>query len=160
MATSPTGPRLSARVLLVDARDRVLLLRTSLPDGRTIWLTPGGGVEPGETPEAAAVRELHEETGVRLASAGRCVWTRYSEFSGLAQDELFFFARVIDTPEVLTAENPVYAELETLLEHRWWTQQEIVAAGDDLLFAPRGLGRHLAPLLAGEVPAEPFDVGI
>ena len=31
------------------------------------WITPGGGVEPGETPAEAAVREVYEETGLRIA---------------------------------------------------------------------------------------------
>ena len=46
---------------------RVLLLRR--PSG--LWAPPGGQVEPGEEPAAAALREAFEETGVQVAD---CAW--------------------------------------------------------------------------------------
>jgi len=52
------------RCLLVDAEDRVLLVRHTYMGG---WHIPGGGVDPGETAREAAARELREETGVALA---------------------------------------------------------------------------------------------
>ncbi|GEP37301.1 NUDIX hydrolase [Nocardioides psychrotolerans] len=57
-----------ASVALVDRRGRVLLQeRDSRPRiDPDRWGYPGGGVEPGETYEQAAYRELEEETGVRL----------------------------------------------------------------------------------------------
>ena len=53
-------------VALVDADGRVLLQQR--PPGKAmagLWEFPGGKVEPGETPEAALVRELEEELGIR-----------------------------------------------------------------------------------------------
>jgi ADP-ribose pyrophosphatase YjhB (NUDIX family) len=48
---------------VTDADDRLLVIRNDWADG---WLLPGGGVEPGEDWERAAVREVYEETGVTV----------------------------------------------------------------------------------------------
>jgi 8-oxo-dGTP diphosphatase len=63
----PGGTRvvLVAAVALIDADGRVLLAQR--PEGKSmagLWEFPGGKVEPGETPEAALIRELHEELGI------------------------------------------------------------------------------------------------
>ncbi|RNF35610.1 (deoxy)nucleoside triphosphate pyrophosphohydrolase [Paracoccus methylarcula] len=56
---------LVAAVALIDTDGRVLLAQR--PEGKSmagLWEFPGGKVEPGETPEAALIRELHEELGI------------------------------------------------------------------------------------------------
>ncbi|HEX3780443.1 MAG TPA: NUDIX domain-containing protein [Pseudonocardiaceae bacterium] len=58
---------------LVHAADgRLLLIRRANPPGRWRWSLPGGRVEPGETDAQAVIREVAEETGLRVA-AGRLV---------------------------------------------------------------------------------------
>ena len=61
----PTRVILVAAVALIDPDGRVLLAQR--PEGKSmagLWEFPGGKVEPGETPEAALIRELHEELGI------------------------------------------------------------------------------------------------
>jgi 8-oxo-dGTP diphosphatase len=56
---------LVSAVALIDADGRVLLAQR--PEGKSmagLWEFPGGKVEPGETPETALIRELHEELGI------------------------------------------------------------------------------------------------
>jgi 8-oxo-dGTP pyrophosphatase MutT (NUDIX family) len=74
----PTEQISCAFVLAVDRSARVLLTHVDRP-GRG-WDVPGGHLEPGETPQAAAIRELSEETGFAVTEADLSVvgWTRIS----------------------------------------------------------------------------------
>ncbi|MFD7130729.1 NUDIX domain-containing protein [Streptomyces sp. NPDC059894] len=72
----PTAETLAAGVLLFDERDRVLLVDPTYKPG---WEFPGGVVEPGEAPARAGMREVEEETGVRLDDVPRLLvvdWER------------------------------------------------------------------------------------
>ena len=70
---TPPGAKpllLVAACALVDTDGRVLLTRR--PEGKKmagLWEFPGGKLDPGETPEAALIRELKEEIGIDVAAA-------------------------------------------------------------------------------------------
>ncbi|MFC9278444.1 NUDIX domain-containing protein [Streptomyces collinus] len=72
----PTAETLAAGVLLFDEQDRVLLVDPTYKPG---WEFPGGVVERGEAPARAGVREVAEETGIRLSEVPRLLvvdWER------------------------------------------------------------------------------------
>ena len=64
-ASAPLRTVLVAAVALIDPDGRVLMAQR--PEGKPmagLWEFPGGKIEPGETPEAALIRELQEELGI------------------------------------------------------------------------------------------------
>ena len=75
-------------------RDRVVLRRTAYGE----WVFPKGWIDPGETAEQAAVREVREETGVR-AEIARLAGSAPYEADGEIRNVVYYLMRVVDSPE-------------------------------------------------------------
>ena len=163
LSTMSVIVRPCARVLLLDPHDRLLLIHCRAPDdGRRFWITPGGGLEAGESETEAARRELWEEVGDVEARIGPAVWLRRHVFDWdrrrYDQRETFYVARtpVAGTRPVALSPD----EMHFIEELRWWTLEEILAAPPETTFAPRRLGPLLRELLDEGFPSEPKDVGV
>ncbi|HEX5568751.1 MAG TPA: NUDIX hydrolase [Streptomyces sp.] len=68
-AVPATGPGVQVAAALLRRGDHIVLVREQR-DGEEIWSIPGGGVERGELFQEAVIREVAEETGLRLAAVG------------------------------------------------------------------------------------------
>jgi 8-oxo-dGTP pyrophosphatase MutT (NUDIX family) len=74
----------------VDGERQYLLVEARRSRGE--WVLPKGHIEPGETPEAAAVREVQEEAGVRATVVARAGESTYA-VGGQAVRTIFFLMR-------------------------------------------------------------------
>ena len=143
--------RLTSRVLLMDPSGACLFFMTAAPDssGFSRWITPGGGVDPGETHAQAALRELHEETGRAFEDAGPPVWT-YSftvDFDEADHDRGYAEYFLVRTERFEPA-STFWTEEEhvDVTNWGWFSADELVARGEP--FEPEPLPdllRSLAP---------------
>ncbi|MCC6225608.1 MAG: NUDIX domain-containing protein [Microthrixaceae bacterium] len=153
--------RKAARVACFDPGGRILMIRAVDPADASKppwWELPGGGIDPGETPEQTCLRELREEAGMAEAAMGPCIWTQRAQFrfGGWDFDQ---------TERIHVAHSDGSTELDTKLEAlealafrgmRWWEVEELLA-NDEPTVPPR-LREFLAPIAAGDYPDPPIDI--
>lgn len=103
-----------------DDHGRLLVIRRGRPPSEGLWSIPGGRVEPGESGEEAAAREVREETGLTVR-VGKLVGS--VERPGRTDDELY----VIDdyAAEVVGDARPTAGDDAS--EARWVTREELEA---------------------------------
>lgn len=146
--------RVAARGI-VRRDGRCLLVRNI----RGEYKFPGGGAEPGETPEAALAREVREETGYRVSGEARLFAVTHERRRGVREsifemDSYYYFCQVeknpfpqrLDAYEAAEGYCPVWLDLA-----------EALAANRSLTDAPAFLEREIAVMealvSAGEAPS-------
>lgn len=131
----PGQHRETARILLVNDRDEIFLLLTHFDPEVGLpprWITAGGGIDDGETPAQAAVRELFEETGIQTSAEqlAEQIWQtsgRWDWADGVNHHtyvDYFFKLRV--TAFELDTSGWTEDERRDVVECRWWKLNELV----------------------------------
>lgn len=155
----------AVRVLVVDQRGAVLLLSTrdaSNPDFTESWEIPGGGIVKGETLAEAGVREVFEETGLRLftETMSEPLWRRsvFYTYRGekRLQREAICSAQILEVAPSISCTGREPFEQEDHLTYRWWSVDDLLASQDT--FYPRTLPHHISALLDGCHVDDPVEV--
>ena len=139
--------REAVRALVLDADDRVLLVQFRRPVGdRTWWGSPGGGVDPGESQEAALRRELREEIGLDEFEIGPVLYEHEGQFPWARvlyrQHNTTYLVRV----EAHEPRATIDLTEEGVADVRWWTPDELAASTEQ--FAPPDLPDRVRTLTA------------
>jgi 8-oxo-dGTP pyrophosphatase MutT (NUDIX family) len=149
----------AVRAILIAPAAEVLLMRIRPPDrAECFWITPDGGLEPGETTDTALKRELREELGLCDFDVGPLVWRRQHTFDWgekrLCQSERFHIVHVDRfEPQIF---DPV--EAQVLQQFRWWPASELAHLAERL--TPLALASIVADYLKHGPPREPLELEV
>lgn len=148
--TKPFEHRETARILLRNSSGQFFLLLTHFDPEVELparWITPGGGIDAGETELEAAVRELREETGLIVAPqdlgepigslSGKWLWGDGQTWHTYRDT---FFELYVESFQ-LDDSGWTDDERRDVLEYRWWDLDDLLNSSE--LVGPQGLAKFI-----------------
>lgn len=151
--------RQAIRAIVLTPEHEVLLMRIRAPEGGDwFWITPGGGLEPGESIEAGLRHEMNEELGLDHFDVGPLVWRRQHTFNWdgrrICQREQYHVVHVQRFEPRMSDE----VEAKVLDRFKWWGTDELARARERL--TPISLAQIVRRYIDQGPPAEVLHVEV
>lgn len=166
----PYPVRAAVKVVLLNHANELLLMCMDDPTIRSVgekygghfWTLIGGAIEANESIREAAAREIFEETGLTRADVelGPHVW--FGELDLILDDrpthirQEFLVARTRETE--ISLEHLVGNEKKVVTQVAWFSLDRITNSGE--IIHPVRLPEYLPDIIAGQYPAEPFEIDL
>lgn len=162
--------RTSVKILLLNDKNELLLMcaddpKTTSADktyhGR-FWFCPGGQMNPGESLEQAAIRELYEETGIPKDSLelGPVVW--FGEFDLVLNGTMTHLKQtfiVVKTKQTQAFLNAPDQWEKSFVKNLAWFSLEKIKTSEEVIF-PVLMPLYLPDIISGNYPKEPIEIDL
>ena len=154
--------RKSSRAIVLDKQNQIFLFRYTFDffaDKESIWITPGGALEEGESFEDALKRELFEEMGMELKEQAPFVFYRtpmYELKNGetVRSEERFYLIYCED--ESFSYDGWSESETKRMTAGKWWSVEEIKQSEET--FFSEDVVEILERFSKGDVPGNPEEI--
>lgn len=154
--------RKSSRAIVLNQQNQIFLFRYTFDffaEEDSIWITPGGGLDEGESFEEALKRELLEEMGIELTEPAPQIFYRnplYELKNGeTARCEERFYL-VYCEEEMFSYAGWTESENKRMTAGKWWSAEEMKASGEK--FFSEDILEIIESLSRGEIPKEPVEI--
>lgn len=154
--------RKSSRAILLNPENELFLFKfefAMLSEHKTLWVTPGGGVESNESFEQALYREVYEEMGIELKGGYKWIYYRNKPFTTKSGEEFiseerYYLVKIQHSN--ISLNNMTQTEKKLTREWKWWSVEEIQNSSEGFFIG--NLDKELDKIINGDIPEEPIEI--
>lgn len=156
--------RKSSRAIVLNKQNQIFLFRYNFDffaEKEAIWITPGGGLDEGESFEEALKRELLEEMGLKLSGSDSTPQIYYrtplyelTNGETVQSEERFYLVYCDDLK--FSYDGWTENENKRMTAGKWWSVEEIRESEET--FFSKDIVKMLERISMGEIPKEPEEI--